>query len=236
MKSRTLKQYFKASVLVAICILSSTFVSAQRKRVPTNNEELPINNACPRPVVVTLNATTPNVVNSDFSALQLSAPRAWLNDPATNKNFLYTFQWQREERCCEITKAVLTVRMKANQGGQSKTSSDAGNDGISVMYLGSTVPPFSQSIYGTWPFAAGQITVKTWTLTGAALNNLNLTRRLSIYVQDDTSVLSATLRLSGCCLGSANAAEPVGYTTQAECEDHEKAPCSVQYGGWHRTN
>lgn len=236
MKSLTLRQYFTASMLVATSILSSALVSAQRKPVPTNNEELPINIACPRPVVVTLNATTPNVVNSDFSALQLSAPRAWLNDPAINKNFLYTFQWKREERCCEITKAILTVRMKANQSGQSKTSADAGNDGISVMYLGSTVPPFSQSIYGLWPFAAGQITVKTWTLTGTTLNNLNLTRRLSIYVQDDTSVLTATLQLSGCCLASANAAEPLDYKTQAECEDHEKAPCSLQYGGWHRTN
>lgn len=203
MRRLTVKRYLAYSLLLGTFILPGALANAQDRQALTVSEGQPVTKAaCPRPISLTLTATTPNVVNSDFSALQLGAPRAWLNDPAINKNFLYTFQFARDERCCEVTSAVLTVRMKANQGGQSKTSADAGNDGISIMYNGSVVPPFSQPVYASWSFNAGQTATKTWTLTGAALANLNATRRLSIYVQDDTMVQSATLQISGCCLSN----------------------------------
>jgi hypothetical protein len=233
MQGQNLKRYLAYSLLLASFILSASSAKSQeRKTLPMN--ELPIiKNNCPKPISLTLTATTPNVVNSDFSAGQLGAPRAWLNDPLINKSFLYTFQYAKDEKCCEVTSAVLTVRMKANQNGHSKTSSDAGNDGIAIMYNAAVVLPFSQPVYSSWSFNAGQTATKTWSLTGAALANLNATHRLSIYVQDDTMVQSATLQISGCCLNNSTA-YIAGYATQKECEEHEKISCKFIYGGWHR--
>jgi hypothetical protein len=198
MKSRTSNRYFSLPVVLAIFALTAGSALAQRERIPADG--LHIQPACPKPVVMTLTAGAPTVVNADFNAIQLGAPRAALNETNINRSFLYTFEWKRDERCCEITKAVLTVKMKSLGPGASKTASDAGNDGIAIMHNGSTVAPFTEPVYGSWPFPVGQLATKQWNLTGAALANLNANRRLSIYVQDDTSVLSATLQLWGCCL------------------------------------
>src|ERR1043165_4842767 len=118
MQGRILKSFSTVAAVAAISFLSSAFVCAQRKPNPDEVKPVPITNSCPQPVSITLNATTPNVFNGDFNGTQLGGPRAWLNDPAPNKSFLYTFQWQRDERCCEITRAVLTIKMKSNQPGQ----------------------------------------------------------------------------------------------------------------------
>lgn len=218
MQRQTLRRHLAHSLLVASLMLAAVPVTPQERqerKVPGDAVAIPIGqNSCPNPVSLTLTATTPYVENSDFNATQLGAPRAWLNDPASNKSFLYTFRWNQDLRCCEITRAVLTVRMKSNQGGTSGTSPDAGNDGIAIMHTGNVVPPYSQAVYMpsvasppvasspavTYPFPVGQPSVKTWTLQGQALANLNANRRLSIYVQDDTTVQSATLQIWGCCL------------------------------------
>jgi hypothetical protein len=235
MQSQTLKRYLVYSLVVASFALTVAIAKPQeRKALP--KDPLPIvRGDCPHPIALTLTATSPNVVASDFSAAQLALPRAWLNDTAPNKAFLYSFQWRREERCCQITKAVLTVKMRANQGGQSATSSDAGNDGIAIMHAGSSV--YSEAVYSSIPkpFTAGQAVTKQWTLNPAVLNILNGFGGFGLYVQDDTRVESATLQLWGCCL-TGSAPQSTDYSTQSECEEHEKAPCSLQYGSWHRTN
>lgn len=156
--------------------------------------------ACPAPLSLTLNASNPpNVFTGDFSAGQLTN-QVGLNDPHPDKHFLYTFQWKPPHKCCQITKAVLTVRLKAILGGSAKDSSDAGNDGIDVMHNGAVVQPYAEAVYSSFPFSAGQTVTKTWNLMGAALANINANNRLSFYVQDDTMVQSATLQLTGCCL------------------------------------
>lgn len=201
-----------ALLLVTACLSLPPVPAQDRKDAPRRADpevkvpdvrEVPVvvKGDCPSPVALTLNAATPNVFNADFTAVQLGVPRAWLNDPAINKAFLYTFQYKPASRCCEISKAILTVKMKANESGASLTSADSGNDGIAIMHLGSTVPPFAAAVY-TPPVPAGQPSVKQWTLTGAALNNLKANYRLSVYVQDDTKVESATLQIWGCCLSS----------------------------------
>lgn len=218
MQRQTLRRYLAYSLLVASLMLAAVPARMQERqegKVPGDVVAIPIGQtSCPKPVAVTLTATTPYADSTDFTPGQFAAPRAWLNDPASNKSFLYTFRWTQDQRCCEITRAVLTVRMKSNQGGMSKTSPDAGNDGIAIMHTGNVVPPYSQAVYissvvpapvasspaVTYPFPAGQPSVKTWTLQGQALANLNMNRRLSIYVQDDTTVQSATLQIWGCCL------------------------------------
>lgn len=200
MQSQTQKRYLTYLLLVASLTLSAASASPQERRAQPNDEHSIIQSPCPRPIALTLTAATPNVFNSDFTPAQLAAPRAWLNDPAINKHFLYTFQLPLEGRCCEIRQAVLTVKMRSNSTGMLQTSSDAGNDGINIMHNGSSAPPYSQSVYSSWPFGSGQPVTKQWTLSGVALSNINANRRLSIDVQDDTMVQSATLRISGCCL------------------------------------
>jgi len=198
------RQHITRSAMLTLALLAGLPLAAvpvrpqeqERKALP---QEVPVNikGACPSPVAVTLAATTPYVFNADFTPAQLNAPRAWLGDPAPNKSFLYTFQWKKEQRCCEITKAVLTVvKLKANRQG-TPGGANASNDGISLMHLGSAVPAFSQVVYTTPPssFPAGHVSVKQWTLTGAALTKLNASGLVSLFVQDDSQVNSATLQL-----------------------------------------
>jgi len=120
MQSQTLKRYLRYSLLVASLTLSAASAKPQeRKALPAN--EIPIvKSDCPHPIALTLTATNPaNFFAADFSSGQLAAQHmTGLGDASINKNFLYTFQWKREERCCQITKAILTVKMKSNQSGQ----------------------------------------------------------------------------------------------------------------------
>ncbi|HZF08964.1 MAG TPA: hypothetical protein VFE33_09265 [Thermoanaerobaculia bacterium] len=190
-------------------------------------------NSCPAPMDLTLRTTSLNVFKGDFVAGQL-AGSVGFNYGGTDKHFLYTFQWKPAHRCCQITKAVLTVNMQANQGGQSAHSSDAGNDAISIMHLGTVVAPYSEAVYSHWPFQAGQQVTKVWNLQGAALANVNADNRLSFYVEDDTMVKSATLQLIGCCLLNSTPT-PLDYATKADCERVEVGRTCVQIsnGTWH---
>jgi len=206
MQNQRLKRHLQYSLLVAILALSAASAKPQdRKAVPIN--EIPIvRGDCPRPITLTITATNPtNFVAADFSSGQVAAPHmTGLGDPSANKNFLYTFQWKREERCCQITKAILTVKMKSNQPGQVG-GSDASNDGIVIMHLGNVVAPYNEAVYSnvTKPFNVGTPADKLWTLNAAALNDINTIGTLSFAVQDDTQVVSATLQLWGCCLSTS---------------------------------
>ncbi len=168
---------------------------------PTERLAIP-GNSCPAPLDMTLHAGSPNVFAGDFTSGML-ANSVGLNNSAPDKHFVYTFQWKPPHRCCQMTRAVLTINMQANQGGTSTNSSDAGNDNISIVHLGATVPPYNERIYtGLWPFQTGKQVTKVWNLTGTALANMNANNRLSLYEEDDTMVKSVTLQLSGCCLSN----------------------------------
>lgn len=152
MQRQTLRRYLPYTLLVASFMLAAVPVTPQERKTPGEVVAIPIGqNSCPQPVSVTLTAATPYVENADFNATQLGVPRAWLNDPAPNKAFLYTFRWTQDQKCCEITRAVLTVKMKSNQIGQSPKDSWAGNDGIAIMHAQSVVLPYSQPVYGSFP-------------------------------------------------------------------------------------
>jgi hypothetical protein len=157
---------------------------------------------CPKPTYVTLTASAPSVFNADFSSASLGAPRAWLNNTAINHTFLYSFLWKPPVgKCCSnIISATLTVQLKSNQPGSSKTAADAGNDIISIVRNGAGVPGYGGPIYSSFPFPVNQPTTKTFVLTGAELANINTDNRLSFAVEDDTRVVSATLQLARCCL------------------------------------
>ncbi|MDP4198158.1 MAG: hypothetical protein Q8922_01865 [Bacteroidota bacterium] len=158
----------------------------------------------PHPLHLVFTAGPQNVLNNiypgDFSAAALVAPRMGLNDPSQDKFFLCTFKWTPPGHCCKITRAILTVNLKANVPGVSLKDSMAGNDTIGIVRNGVSVPGYSETVYTHWPFAAGQPSIKTWTLDPAELAHMNTDHRLSFNVQDDTMVQSATLELWGCCL------------------------------------
>ena len=201
MQSHTLKRYLTFLLVAISFMLSGASANTQERKALPANEELPIiRGDCPRPIALTLAAANPTTFAAgDFTSAQLASPHmSGLGDPSINKNFLYTFQWNRDERCCQITKAELTLRIKANSTGGSSSSPDSGNDGIAIMHSGIAVQ--SAPAYTSWSFNAGFILVRTLTLNAAALNGLNASGHLSFAVQDDTGVLSASLHVSGCCL------------------------------------
>jgi hypothetical protein len=205
------KIFVSALLLAATPFLIAGSVLAQGRAVKpaavesTGVDVRPPACACPAPINLTLNANAASVFPGDFLPGQLSTSETALNDPGTDRHYVHTFQWKREHRNCQITDAWLTVQMQANQGGTTPTSSDAGNDNITVMALGAVVLPYNERVYlhppVNFPFSAGQTATKTWHLNGASvLASINANNRLSFDVEDDTMVKSATLRLTGCCL------------------------------------
>jgi hypothetical protein len=209
MQSKTLKQCLAFSLLLAALAWPATSVKPQdRKWVPID-AELAIKGACPKPISLTLTAAKPLSFDpADFNSGQVSQLHATgLGDPGSDRNYLHTFRWKRPDRCCQITKAILTVKMKSNQRGITTTSSDAGNDGIAIMHNHLVAAPYNEAVYSgiNRPFPVGQPATKTWNLNAAVLSYINTTGNLSFAVQDDTTVVSATLQLWGCCLSDSPA-------------------------------
>lgn len=159
---------------------------------------------CPAPLNLTLTAPSmPYFFPADFSTLSSNtiAQRAGLNDHSHNKNFLCTFRWDKKQ-CCQVTKAVLTVKMWSNQNGTSHTTPDAGNDRIGLYYNGAGIagPPSDWVYPAPPPFPINTPSTKVWTITGAAFTQMCANDRLSFLVEDDTRVESATLIITGCCV------------------------------------
>lgn len=203
MQSKTQKRYLAYLLLLAVFALSAASASSQERRPLPNNEGPITNAACPKTIALTLTANPATVVPGDFSSAQLAA-QVGFNYPGANKHVLGIFAWKTEYRCCQITRAVLTVKVKAIQGGQNSTSPDAGNDGIAIMQAPG-VALQSQPLYSPsqYPVIAGQVYTTQVILNAAALNNLSIFGQTSFAVQDDSSVQSATLQLWGCCLALA---------------------------------
>lgn len=193
-----IKSVGRLALTVGILIASSAM--AQDRPMPAPDSGRGPEMACPNPTYETLTASGSSLVNADFPAIALSNMQP-LGGTAANKWTGYTFQW-RPPACCAITRAILTVRLRAVTAGTSNTSGDAGNDTLSVVSGGASLPGQGGYIRPNAPFAAGSEITKTFTLTGAQLATLNSGNRLSFLTQDDHAVLSATLRLERCCVTS----------------------------------
>jgi hypothetical protein len=148
--------------------------------------------ACPAPFQFTkTESTTATPYASDFPAA--TAPLANFGGTAINQHFRHTFKWNSPGDCCQYISGTLTIKYKALQKGTPPPSSDAGNDSVGIYSNGSVLT--SKHLY-TPPIPAGFTGSTSITLTPAMLAN----NRLSFLVQDDTSVLSATLTVVGCCV------------------------------------
>lgn len=181
-------------------ILIAGLATAQERPRPAPGPVRGPEMACPNPTYETLTASGSSLENADFPAAALANMQA-VGGTTANKFTGYTFRW-RSPACCAITRAVLTVRLRAITAGTSNTTSDAGNDTIAVVSGGASLPGQSGYIRPNAPFAAGSEITRTFTLTGAQLATLNSGDRLSFLTQDDHAVLSATLRLERCCVNA----------------------------------
>jgi hypothetical protein len=209
MRNQTVASKIFAPLLAAVILLTAGSVFAQEKKRTVGGGGIPdiVRPAtCPATSSVTLDATTGYVLTSDIGSIHnYTTQLNWglhLNHPTGDKGYLHTFVWKHGHRCCQVVSGVMKVQMTALQAGTNPTSSqDAGNDNISIIHQGLPIPPYNERIYTNLPpFQAGQTVTKSWTLNPAALHLLNTTGHLTLYVEDDTSVTSATLQLTICCL------------------------------------
>jgi hypothetical protein len=209
MRNQTVASKIFAPLLAAVILLTAGSVFAQEKKRTVGGGGIPdiVRPAtCPQTSSVTLDATTGYVLTSDIGSIHnYTTQLNWglhLNHPTGDKGYLHTFVWKHGHRCCQVVSGVMKVQMTALQAGTNPTSSqDAGNDNISIIHQGLPIPPYNERIYTNLPpFQAGQTVTKSWTLNPAALHLLNTTGHLTLYVEDDTSVTSATLQLTICCL------------------------------------
>lgn len=152
---------------------------------------------CPIPMHIHLTASSGAAPYlPDFPAKCSGGYTSTLNWTKVNTCFRYTFKWRPETECCQCTNATLTIKYKSLQGGQSATSNDAGNDSMSLWSNGSAIPGTSQALYSNFPFQPGQTGTKTIPIKCEWLKG----NRLSLILQDDTAVVSATLDVVGCCI------------------------------------
>jgi hypothetical protein len=150
--------------------------------------------ACPHPYSTTIkgNSHPPAPDLADFPPNFGVTGSVW-NQTAVDKHFGHTFHFPAPPKeCCLMTYGQLVITIKALQGGAFNTAS-SGNDGINLFSAG--VQFANQA---AWP--SGATTGQTRTVTFNIPANILAKGEFSLYVQDDTAVVSADLTLRGCCL------------------------------------
>ncbi len=158
---------------------------------------------CPHPFTLTRPGIASEVVHSptgDFTGVHPYAWASGFGDPHANVLFAYTFDLSRyvsnPRICCALTSATLTLNLKCHADIPQ-------NDTWAIIRNGHSVPGSGGTI--GWPSGCnGQTKTVTWTASAADLARMNADERLSFAVQDDTTVISASLKVSGCCCGSCH--------------------------------
>ncbi|MCS6995870.1 MAG: hypothetical protein NZ533_02760 [Casimicrobiaceae bacterium] len=156
---------------------------------------------CPDPVALNLVGAAPSNT-SPFAADFPPQPAAQWIEPkfggnTADRHVRHSFQFQQfcaAQKCCQVTRGVLRVRVKALQGGSSNQSPDAGNDSISIWKNGTVV--HWQYLHSSFPVTPGTVKTINIPIRPSWLDGC----RLSFQVQDDHSVEEARLILRGCCV------------------------------------
>lgn len=153
---------------------------------------------CPKPQYQTIAPASPSAVQNQIRALEWALPRATMNETMQNKAFLHTFQW-RDEGCCQVMGATITIRLKSLTTASSRTGSDAGNDTLRIYHNGVILGDVTGFI---WPIGTpvGTVATRTINLSAATLAALNTNNMISVGVQDDTAVQAVQIQLNRCCL------------------------------------
>ena len=147
---------------------------------------------CPNPVHYVI--TRPTAAGSQQAATILGT----YNQTSINQSFKDTFTFKPPQgQCCQFTSGTLKVTYKALQSGDANHVSTSWNDDAGLM------PGPYPRIWGPGPVPAGQVKTIPYNLTPAMLASGSIT----LYVEDDTAVVSATLEIIGCCLSSHSGPE-----------------------------
>jgi len=183
----------KIVVVVSIFIMLFTGSSFAQDRIAA-----PVV-ACPHPITKTLTApppSPPSLNPADFSGTLGNAVKGSIwNQTKPDHGFGHSFKLPEAGKCCVWTKATLIVKVKALVGGGVGSSTSV-NDWVQLVKNGASVPGTGQQ-----PFAPGPVTAgATASVTIAVPQNILSSGVVSFYVQDDSAVLGAELRLEGCCI------------------------------------
>jgi hypothetical protein len=198
------------TVTLALLTLATPLLFGQTVRLANAQQEARVNAAaqdarsidypavaCPRPMTLILNGANaaPQPLNTDLGGtLYPGTVGSQWNQTATDKQFGHTFRFPAPGReCCVMTSGVLTVRVKALQGGGPKSSTSA-NDSVNLVSNGVVIQ--QQQPWNNSGVATGAVATLTFNVPA----NVLATGNVSLYVQDDTGVLSADLALRGCCV------------------------------------
>lgn len=186
-----------ALAFVALGVLHRTG-EAQEERSAQPGTIIPTD-ACPRGFQqqsINLTAPPPTAATPYLPDFPSTCSAGWepnFGGNMANKCFRHTFTWKAPGSGCSCLSGVLTVNYKALQGGPANSSTSA-NDDIVLYSGGSPVPGTSQRLF-SGAVTTGQTGTKTIRLTCDMLK----TNRLSVFVEDDTSVTSASLHVVYCC-------------------------------------
>ena len=191
MQSQTRNRYLACLLLVATFALSAaSAISQERRPVPPTEAALP----CPIPQHIHLTAQAPQAATPylpDFPATPCSAGfEPNFGGTTRDRCFRHTFTWKPPTPCCQCLRGTLTLTYRALNPG-SPNSPTSANDTFAT-YPGVSGPLYVPPAGGGPPWQR----TKTIPLKCEWLTN----HRLSFLVQDDTSVLSATLDVDYCCV------------------------------------
>jgi len=183
---------FAIGVILIISAAAAAF--AQEARID------PEYNRCPRPFsTVIVGENSPPAPNAAaFSAIGINPTTVsgsqW-NQTQVNKAFGTTFHFPAPGKdCCLMTYGVLIVKLKALQGGGTGSSSSWNDD---IVVFSGTHKDGNQRIWSqTAPVHTGDMTQLQFPLSAQTLQS----GVVSLYVEDDTAVVSAHLELRGCCI------------------------------------
>ena len=180
------------SVLKLKLLLVLIFFPLAARAVAQQDNSAATSRRCPKPRNQTLTISAPQSAVPyvpDFPNHCSNGFEPKFGGTHIDKCLRHTFSW-KQSRSCENDHGTLTIKYKALFAGPHY----ADNDTVALYSNGSVVPGTSQPLYsGT--AVVGLIKTKSIPLTAAMLAN----NRVSFLVQDDTSVLSATLNVVQCC-------------------------------------
>lgn len=201
----TLRSILLSATTGALVVVPSYLAVAQELQITDPNREV----LCPHPARLHVAATaTPSIDTQHDFTQPLPAGQGVrpLGGAGVNQIYRNTFHWKVSDRmCCEITRATLTAKVRWNGHTGPSTAS---NDTLAIVSANATV---GQNWVYVWtnnrtaPYSGTNAPTSPATITlnldPAALALLNANQRISMQVQDDTTVESAELELGGCCLG-----------------------------------
>ena len=168
--------------------------------------------SCPFPqnIVQFQNSGVPNPIADEIPLGLRSIPRASFNDSQVDRLFVHTMRWENlvpKGTCCALTKGTATVVLRDLGNALSN------NDVVGIGLPGGAV---GQEQALNFPPASGGIRTVNLSLTPAILASGHVT----IFAQDDHSVQSISVKLTGCCL-----AEPVDFSNLNMQAGNETTPC-----------